>query len=116
MMTLLRRKAIRVFMISLFLLAIGPLQGRAQLYVMTELATGKVIKIQDNVITLDSGKQFYPDKNNKKIEIIEIKVGDDATLRFFTDAEKINRYTEVGIGKNSLSNSPAPKPTPKGFK
>lgn len=109
MITAVRKKTVRVFILALCSLAMVS-HCHAGLSVTTELATGMVVRIHENVITLDSGMQFHPAGQHMKLEVA---VGDQVTIRFFTDAEGKNKYTAVAPGKNSLTKSPAPAPGPK---
>ena len=91
--------------ICLILLALAPANSPARVYINTEIASGIVTDISNNVITLDSGVQYYP---AAKATVPEINVGTAITLRFYTDTEQKNRYLEVAPGKNSLAKLPVP--------
>jgi hypothetical protein len=112
-MRLLKKKTINIIILSLFLSVIFPLTGNTRVAVLSDIATGQVIRIQDNVITLDSGVSYYPANKNMKIDI---KVGDVISIRIISDTENMYQYTEIAIGKNSLSHTSITDKKQKRFK
>jgi hypothetical protein len=112
-MTLHGKKPFHVLAITIFLLAAVPYSGRAMVFVETHIATGTITSLQDRVITLDTGITYYPAGPGTKVEI---RVGGQVTLRFFTDLEGKNQYTQVAAGKNSLPPVRPPMQTKRGMK
>lgn len=107
------KETANIIILTLFLSMIFPLTGNARVAVLSDIASGQVIRIQDNVITLESGVSYYPAHKNMKIDI---KVGDVISLRIISDTENMYKYTEIAIGKNSLSHSTLTEKKQKRFK
>jgi hypothetical protein len=112
-MTLHGKKPFHVLAITIFLLAAAPYSSRAMVFIETHIATGAIAYLQDKVITLDTGISYYPASPGIKVGV---GVGSQVTLRFFTDPEGKNRYTQVAAGKNSLPPVPPPMQTRRGMK
>jgi hypothetical protein len=103
----------RAALVCLLLLGGAPLAASGKILLETDTATGTVTGIDDNVITLDSWAEYYPAREDMAPDV---KIGDTITLRYFTDGEQKNRYTEVAAGKNSLSDASVPRETKRGLK
>lgn len=105
--------ALRVLAITLFLLVAVPFTGNAMFVVQTKIATGTIINLQGNDITLDSGVTYYPANPTTKLHV---GVGHQVTLRYFKGLDGKIRYTKVAPGRNSLRPLPPPRSRQKGFK
>lgn len=83
-----------------------PLHSNAKLIITTQIATGGIVGIQNNVIELEGGSIYYPPK---KDVTLNFQPGDLVTIEFYIDLEEKNYYVEIALGENTLSASPPPE-------
>jgi hypothetical protein len=74
-------------------------------------ATGTITSIRDNIITLEGGSLFYPGINRVSPPL---NPGRIVTIRYYKAPDGTHHYTEVALGKNTLS--PTPPRRDKSFK
>lgn len=112
MTTFIGKISFRVFLVCLILLVLASMSA-AKLYIETDTVTGIVADIKNNVITLDSGIQYFPARDHMDLNI---QVGAYATLRFYIDAAQKYWFIDAAAGENSLIKSKPQEEKPGGFK
>jgi len=101
-----KNKILRFFTISLFMLCMIPLNSYAQLMITTEIATGEIAGIQNNVIELEDGTIFHPAREGEELNF---QPGDMVTIEFYTNPEEEIFYLNIAPGENTLSATPTPE-------
>jgi len=100
------KKITGLFIVFLLIICIMPLHSNAKLIITTQIATGIIVGIQDNVIELEGGYLFYP---KKKDVTLNFQPGDLVTLEYYINPEEKNYYVKFALGENTLSASPPPE-------
>ena len=79
--------------------------GTVDAGVMVEMhtATGAITNISDKVITLEGGRLFYPVKTSVSPPL---NPGMIVTIMYYMESDGTYHYTEVALGKSSLSAPP----------
>lgn len=101
----------KIFLIAtLFcLVALMPLQGHARVLLKTELVSGVISKVEDNVVSLVGDDNcYYPD--SKRVEM-DLEPGNMVTLRYYVDLQgdhPVRKYFQYAPGKNSLPKAVPP--------
>ncbi len=101
-----------VFVLSLAALIAA---STAAMMIQTETASGKVVAVTpDNVIELDDGFSYYPDRTDSSGSSPDIKSNGYWTIRYYLNEDNKRIYLEYAPGKNSLKNpSPQDKTRPR---
>lgn len=100
------KKITGLCIIFLLIVCIMPLHSNAKIIIATQIVSGEIVEIQENVIELEGGSIYYPAKKNVTLDF---HPGDLVTVEFFVDPEEKNYYLEIALGENTLSASPPPE-------
>lgn len=79
----------------------------AKYFLETEIFSGKVTSLKDNVIEINGKTQFLPAPSITKSGV---RVGSTVTIRYYINRTDDNVYVEVKKGKNSIKKSYPPRP------
>ncbi len=77
----------------------------AKIYVEFFVASGQIVVLNENVITLDDGNRYYPESENQQLNVY---AGQKVSIRYVIDEDGNRIYSKTAPGLNSLKMPSAP--------
>ncbi len=82
-----------------------PLNTFGKMYVETFVASGRIVDIRNNIITLDNGYSYLPIQEDMTLNV---DTGQIITIRYIINNDNEKKYSELAPGKDSLEIMPPP--------
>ncbi len=93
----------KIIIIAASILMLGCFTGThsfAKIGFITQIVSGKIVRVDDNIIELYADYEYHPGNKNWEVEL---DPGSYVTLRYYVDPNTKNRvYIEYAPGKNTL--------------
>jgi len=103
------QKIIYIALLSV-LVGLYTFPGQAQVFVRTEVVSGKLLVVNvDNSIILDNKITYFPSRKSLRVGV---KPGTVVTIRYAMQGGR-RIFSELALGRNSLQPSPASPTHPK---
>ena len=94
-------KKTTIYLLFIVCLFIGiASQLNAKVFLDTQIVSGTITNIQNNIIELDRYTNYYP--ANEKLSI-NLKIGTEITIRYFTSIDEVKTYLEYSPGLNTIT-------------
>lgn len=75
-------------------------QVNAKVFFETQIVSGTITDIRDNIIELDGYTNYYPANENLTIDL---QIGTEVTIRYFISIDEVKKYLEYAPGLDTIS-------------
>ena len=102
------RETIGYGLMIILCLGLLPMTGQARVFVETQVVSGTITAVHDNVVELDGNEVFYYPANAGIT--MNLGPGSVVTLRYYVDRRSngTRKYIAYAAGKNALKKQQAP--------